>query len=375
MHIGDKVRFLNEVGGGVVTAFPDAHTVLVQDEDGFEIPMLVKDCVVVEQQEHNKDYNKPKTTTAGAYGSGFNGGSTPGNRFRAEKPDACRNAFDDDEDETTKCKPGYGKGSVGATPDTAVAFVTQQEPANGTFGVFVVNDSPWTIDFILTKTTRNGICRKVAHEMLDPFQKIEVATINSNELNDMAEMEFFALKFKNGKEFDGVHVLKKKWKIDPVRFGALKGFVTTPFFMQEAWLVDVNANELETVNYVSTALKATAQNERSENSNAKRHTVAAQYNKNKDLMEVDLHAAALLDSTEGLPSNIILERQLQEVRNVMNDAKKIHCKKIVFIHGKGEGVLRKALLNLIKKEFKQCSTQDASFCEYGFGATLVTRNG
>ena len=46
-------------------------------------------------------------------------------------------------------------------------------------------------------------------------------------------------------------------------------------------------------------------------------------------------------------------------------------KRIVFIHGKGEGVLRKNILQELKYRYKQCTVQDASFREYGFGATLV----
>ena len=46
--------------------------------------------------------------------------------------------------------------------------------------------------------------------------------------------------------------------------------------------------------------------------------------------------------------------------------------KIVFIHGKGEGVLRKAVIELLKKDYPKAELQDASFREYGFGATLVT---
>ena len=38
MKIGDKVRFLSEVGGGIVSGFQDKDTVLVRDEDGFDIP-------------------------------------------------------------------------------------------------------------------------------------------------------------------------------------------------------------------------------------------------------------------------------------------------------------------------------------------------
>ena len=43
-----------------------------------------------------------------------------------------------------------------------------------------------------------------------------------------------------------------------------------------------------------------------------------------------------------------------------------------FIHGKGEGVLRKAVWDLIHRKFPRHDLQDASFQEYVFGATQVT---
>ena len=53
MKIGDKVRFLSEVGGGIVTGFQGKDTVLVQDEDGFDIPMLIRECVVIDTDDYN----------------------------------------------------------------------------------------------------------------------------------------------------------------------------------------------------------------------------------------------------------------------------------------------------------------------------------
>ena len=53
MKIGDRVRFLNEVGGGIIAGFPSKKTVLVTDESGFDIPVLVTDVVVVETDDYN----------------------------------------------------------------------------------------------------------------------------------------------------------------------------------------------------------------------------------------------------------------------------------------------------------------------------------
>ena len=48
MKIGDKVRFLNEIGGGIVTGFRGKDIVLVEDADGFDIPMPIRECVVID---------------------------------------------------------------------------------------------------------------------------------------------------------------------------------------------------------------------------------------------------------------------------------------------------------------------------------------
>lgn len=68
----------------------------------------------------------------------------------------------------------------------------------------------------------------------------------------------------------------------------------------------------------------------------------------------------------------MLDVQLAEFRRVMDANLRNKDRKIVFIHGKGEGVLRKALLDDLKYRYKHCEAQDASFREYGFGATLIT---
>lgn len=53
MKIGDKVRFLSETGGGVVSGFQGNNIVLVEDEDGFQIPVRTNDVVVVETDDYN----------------------------------------------------------------------------------------------------------------------------------------------------------------------------------------------------------------------------------------------------------------------------------------------------------------------------------
>ena len=62
MKIGDKVRFLNEIGGGIVTGFRGKDIVLVEDADGFDIPMPIRECVVIDTDDYNMTRPVPKAT-------------------------------------------------------------------------------------------------------------------------------------------------------------------------------------------------------------------------------------------------------------------------------------------------------------------------
>ena len=43
LQIGDTIRFLNTVGGGVVKGFQDKNIVIVEDEHGFDFPVLANE--------------------------------------------------------------------------------------------------------------------------------------------------------------------------------------------------------------------------------------------------------------------------------------------------------------------------------------------
>ena len=87
---------------------------------------------------------------------------------------------------------------------------------------------------------------------------------------------------------------------------------------------------------------------------------------------VDLHASEVLDTTAGLSPADILNYQLDIFRKTLEQYKAKKGQKIVFIHGKGEGVLRRAIISDLNYRYKKYTFQDASFQEYGYGATQVT---
>ena len=47
------MRFLSEVGGGRVAGFQGKNIVLVEDEDGFQVPTSISDVVVVDDDDYS----------------------------------------------------------------------------------------------------------------------------------------------------------------------------------------------------------------------------------------------------------------------------------------------------------------------------------
>ena len=53
MKIGEQVKFVNEVGGGRVAGFQSKNIVLVEDADGFQVPMTLSEVVVVNEENYD----------------------------------------------------------------------------------------------------------------------------------------------------------------------------------------------------------------------------------------------------------------------------------------------------------------------------------
>lgn len=87
--------------------------------------------------------------------------------------------------------------------------------------------------------------------------------------------------------------------------------------------------------------------------------------------EIDLHINKLIDSVVGLTNTEIITLQLDKFRKELKQSIKSNEREIIFIHGIGNGTLKSELRRVTDQEFKWCSQEDASFKEYGFGATRI----
>ena len=372
MKIGDKVRFLSEVGGGVVTGFQEKDIVLVEDADGFDIPMPVRECVVIETDDYNvptpaaraakkrlENQSAARTDAATTEASS----STLGSGWKAEHPV---------KPQVSVYRQPEMKG--GDVLNVYLAFVPEDIKAGSTtpFEAYLVNDSNYYMYYMYLSAEGKSWTTR-SHGLLEPNTKFLLEEFEKSELNDREHVAVQLVAFKDNRAFAMKPAVNVEIRIDTVKFYKLHTFRQTDFFETPALMYDVVKNDLPAKQvYVSAEdlQDALMKKKTVEHPSAPR-TIVKRGGKN-EIIEVDLHIGELLDDTHGMSNREMLNYQLDKFREVMEQYKNKREQRIVFIHGKGDGVLRKALLDEMKRKYSACKTQDASFQEYGFGATMVT---
>jgi DNA-nicking Smr family endonuclease len=88
-------------------------------------------------------------------------------------------------------------------------------------------------------------------------------------------------------------------------------------------------------------------------------------------MEVDLHIHELVDDQRGLADGAKLAIQMAHFDRMMDIAKREKLRRIVFIHGVGQGVLRHQIRTALDQHHPDCNHREGDPRRYGSGATEV----
>ena len=88
-------------------------------------------------------------------------------------------------------------------------------------------------------------------------------------------------------------------------------------------------------------------------------------------LEVDLHIHELVDDQRGLPDRAKLAIQMDHFDRMMDIAKREKLRRIVFIHGVGQGVLRHQIRTSLDQHHPDCTYREGDPRKYGSGATEV----
>ena len=378
MKIGDKVRFLSEVGGGRVSGFQGKDIVLVEDEDGFEIPTSVRDVVVVEQD----DYAMGKMISAKmeAQQKAEEHAATELHQDSRsiksilndhdEQTDMHVDEYDAADREITFRAPVQEReGGNKLSAYLAFVPVDIKEITHTRFETYIVNDSNYYIHYSYLVAEGNAWTLKSVGEV-EPNTKLFIEEFGREVLNDMGRIGVQLTAYKKDKPFLLKPAIDVQFRIDPVKFYKLHVFEENDFFEQPSLLFSIVDNDEVARPLVVDSKRLKEQMYKDEKIIA--HEGKKKRQKDDGTLVIDLHADELLETTAGMNAADILHYQLDVFKKTMDENKKKKGQKIVFIHGKGEGVLRHALVHELNYRYKSCTYQDASFQEYGYGATQVT---
>lgn len=378
MKIGDKVRFLSEVGGGRVSGFQGKDIVLVEDEDGFEIPTSVHDVVVVEQD----DYAMGKMISAKmeAQQKAEEHAATELHQDSRsiksilndhdEQTDMHVDEYDAADREITFRAPVQEReGGNKLSAYLAFVPVDIKEITHTRFETYIVNDSNYYIHYSYLVAEGNAWTLKSVGEV-EPNTKLFIEEFGREVLNDMGRIGVQLTAYKKDKPFLLKPAIDVQFRIDPVKFYKLHVFEENEFFEQPSLLFTIVDNDEVARPLVVDSKRLKEQMNKDEKIIA--HEGKKKRQKDDGTLVIDLHADELLETTAGMNAADILHYQLDVFKKTMDENKKKKGQKIVFIHGKGEGVLRHALVHELNYRYKSCTYQDASFQEYGYGATQVT---
>ncbi len=92
--------------------------------------------------------------------------------------------------------------------------------------------------------------------------------------------------------------------------------------------------------------------------------------KGEQTWEIDLHIEEILDNHHNMNNSEIIQVQLSRFKSFLHQAQSKHIGRLIIIHGRGEGVLKNEI-QLILGRHPSIEYRDASYREYGYGATEV----
>ena len=301
VRVGSEVRFLNAVGGGRVARIT-GDTAWVEDEDGFEIPTPLKDCVVVEKDDTFIPAIRPPKVIQDKLKSSSPGGElgrTQGNASHSTRkgiPVTSREVTSQPQERY----PRNPKGGIPVTSEGSPAQTLGQSPHLPTKGLpytylpdhselsvylaflpidrtqlgltsyeaYLVNKSNYCLFF--TYLSSVGTSYKLrASGVIEPNGDAFLEEFTPASLNDLEQLALQLAPHDDQRPFKLLNPELVRLRLDTRKFFKLHSFTENEFFQDDALLIPVleggRATEelkVETAK-LEEALKATCPQEKS----------------------------------------------------------------------------------------------------------------
>ena len=328
MNIGDKVRMVRAKEQGVVIQFLAGNQVEIEIEDGFRIPVMRSEVVVVSPMEAER-LLKPVGNAA---------------------PQAPRGPV------------------ILSNQGIYMAFVAQNDRE---FAVYLVNNTDWDMPYTLNEergSTLNGLQSGI----LKPRSQAKLTDYYSfSTLDNWPTFLFQGLWYRAAK-VGFRSPLVKRLKCRAQTFHASKK--TVPVLNAPGHLFQLDADEKELLTDTPPTMPTVALS----SEEIKTQMLKAKSDPTTPLSferpsaVVDLHVEALLPNGPGnRQSSELLDFQLETFEKMLENAIATGMSEITFIHGVGSGTLRTELHRRLGRHAHVKYFEDAQKQKFGYGATKV----
>ncbi len=335
---GDRVKFKDEPGQGVVVKIDKKGFVYVRTPDGFERPVYPEDLMLTGITDSENPLRKKKEETlSSAVVSEINRG------YAEEIPDE-----EETEDLQGQTSPGIYLG------------VLQKDER---FTFYLVNDSGYRLYFTFGRLEEVVRARILEKGTLEEDTKVLLKEL----MPGAEETIFIQCLFFSNHRFIPRSPCDKQIPFGISSLPRAREFKENPYFDEKAWLIPLLQQPVHDV--VFTKKKEKEILKEKGDLPKKKMMLRPGISGPEPVEEVDLHIEAILENHAGMSNGKILEAQLARFEIALVGAMRNKQKKIVFIHGLGNGKLKYEVRKRLDE--RKIRYQDASFKEYGYGATLV----
>lgn len=332
--IGDKVKFLDEKGGGIITAIKDHHSVIVQLPDGMEIPYAANQLIP-------DDKNIIITSNV--------------------------------------------KHADNTSTDNQVLYLAIEGNSNNInhsteFNIYLYNLSEYHLYYTYS-FGKSSYYQCLAHGKIQAFEKQRIKTISQTLLRDIDACQIQILFYQDNLFIPQSPVLETI-KLNEKTFNS-SHFIQHPDFDKPVYIVILKENFNQSLSSQSFQQKPAH--------NIKIHLTNDDIEKLSELKEkiyynpkhkqnskkyqehitLDLHIEELVESPAHLTPHQKLQIQLDYFERELYNAIANNVKKITVIHGVGNGRLKYEVREYLKNVEEVKSIEDAPYKTHGFGATVI----
>ncbi|MCC5946384.1 MAG: Smr/MutS family protein [Bernardetiaceae bacterium] len=331
MEVGDKVRLLSDKEEGVITNFLSNAQVEVEISDGFRIPVLRSEIVVI-QEEEAQYFGKGKI-------------SLPPPSTSASRPRAAQ------------------AQKINLEQGVFLAFVHFNDQI---LDVYLLNCTDFEVLFAISEQTQSiqkGIAaHKIGKQKMQKIHRCDL-THFENWKPLITQLIFFK---QDQMTFQPPVVRTLGFK----KTTFFKSKKQAPLIFKDAYLFRIDESDKARQQAAPILPPIDSQKIREQMLEGEPKKTMP-YKVNKPKAELDLHIEALVEKPEEMNPADILQYQLQRFEQNLENAIAAAMDKITFIHGVGNGKLRMEIHRILSKHPQVRFYEDAQKNRFGYGATVA----